>query len=46
MQLVIAETKNIEITEVLGYGIFDYQVLATLKSVSSEGRLDWESSHK
>lgn len=46
LKLVEAKTKIIEVTDVLGYGIFDYQVLATLKSVSSEGRLDWESLHK
>lgn len=45
MKLVEAETKIIKITAVLGYGIFDYRLLASLKSVSSEGRLKWEASH-
>lgn len=45
MKLVEAETKIIEITDVLGYGIFDYRTLASLNSVSSEGRLEWEASH-
>jgi hypothetical protein len=45
MKLVEAETKIIKITDVLGYGIFDYRPLASLKSVSSDGRLKWEASH-
>lgn len=45
MKLVEAETKIIEITDVLGYGIFVYRPLALLKSVSSEGRLKWEALH-
>jgi hypothetical protein len=43
IRLVEDETKIIEITDVLGYGIFDYRILATLKSVSSDGCLNWES---
>lgn len=43
MKLDEAETKIIKITDVLGYGIFDYRIVATLKSVSSDGRLNWES---
>ena len=46
MKLVQAETKIIEITNVLGYGIFVCQLLASLKSVSSDGRLKWEASDK
>jgi hypothetical protein len=46
MKLVEAETKIIEITDVLGYGIFVFQLLASLKSVSSDGRLKWEASDK
>jgi hypothetical protein len=45
MKLVEEETKIIRITDVLGYGIFDYRSLASLKSVSTEGRLEWERSH-
>lgn len=45
MKLVEAETKIVEITDVLGYGIFVYRLLASLKSVSSDGRLTWEESH-
>ena len=44
MKLVEAETRIIKITDVIGYGIFEYRTLATLKSVSSEGHLDWETS--
>jgi hypothetical protein len=44
MRLVEAETKIIEITDVLGYEIFEYRQLATLKSVSPEGQLNWEPS--
>jgi len=44
MKLVEAETKIIEITAVLGYGIFSYVQRAALKSVSPEGHLNWESS--
>ena len=46
MKLVEAETKIIEITDVLGYGIFVYQLLASLNSVSTDGRLKWEASDK
>lgn len=46
MKLVEAETKIIEITDVLGYGIFSYQMLSTLKSVSPNGGLNWEPLHK
>lgn len=46
MKLVEAETKIIEITHVLGYGIFEYRMVASLKSVSSDGRLKWEASDK
>ena len=44
MKLVEAETKIIEITDVLGYGIFVSRLLASLKSVSSDGHLKWETS--
>lgn len=45
MKLVEANTEIIEITDVLGYGIFDYRTVTSLKSVSSDGRLMWEESH-
>ena len=41
---VIAKTKIVEITDVFGYGIFAWRVLATLKSVNPDGRLGWELS--
>jgi hypothetical protein len=44
MKLVEAETKIIEITDVLGYGIFVSRLLASLKSVSADGHLKWETS--
>ena len=46
MKLVEAETKIIEITHVLGYGIFEYRTVTSLKSVSSDGRLKWEALDK
>ena len=46
MKLVEAETKIIEITGVLGYGIFVARLLASLMSISSDGRLKWETSDK
>lgn len=45
MKLVKGKTKIIEITDVLGYGIFCHRLLATLKSISPEGSLNWESPH-
>lgn len=42
MKLVEAETKIIKIIDVLGYGIFNFQPVALLKSVSSEGCLNWQ----
>jgi hypothetical protein len=42
MKLVEAETKIIRITDVLGYGIFAWRVLATLRSVNPDGSLSWE----
>ncbi|MEX5219399.1 MAG: hypothetical protein NW701_16340 [Nitrospira sp.] len=44
MRAVPAETQVIEITDVFGYGIFDWQVLATLKSINPDGSLNWEPS--
>lgn len=43
MKLVEAETKIIEITEAPGFEIYDYQVMATLKSYNSEGSLLWSN---
>ncbi|HBH79782.1 MAG TPA: hypothetical protein DDY39_08145 [Nitrospira sp.] len=43
LKLVEAKTKIIEISDVLGYGIFEYQTLATLKSVNPDGYLNWET---
>lgn len=43
MKLVEGETKIIKITEAVGYGIYDYQVMATLKSYNSEGILTWSN---
>ena len=37
--------RNRILVDVLGYGIFVYRPLASLKSVSPEGRLKWEASH-
>jgi hypothetical protein len=42
MQLVVTETKIIEITDVLGYGIFGHRTLATLRSTGTDRRLIWE----
>ncbi len=42
LKLVNADSKIIEITDVVGYGIFGWKLLATLNSINSEGRLDWE----
>lgn len=42
LKLVEAETKIIEITDVVGYGIFGYRQLATLKPVNFRGLLDWD----
>ena len=44
LTLVEAETKIIEITDVVGYGIFDYRKLATLKPVSSQEILHWDAA--
>lgn len=43
-KLVEVETKIIKITDVIGYGIFESQLLHKLISVSSEGLLNWEAS--
>ncbi|MDH4187614.1 MAG: RES domain-containing protein [Nitrospira sp.] len=42
MQLVVTETKIIEITDVLGYGIFGHRTLATLRATGADRRLSWE----
>lgn len=42
MEPVPAETKIVEITDVFGYGIFVWKVLASLKSVNPDGSLGWE----
>lgn len=42
MQLVVTETKIIEITDVLGYGIFGHRTLDTLRSTGTDRRLIWE----
>lgn len=42
LKLVNAESKIIEITDVVGYGIFCWKQLATLNSISSDGHLNWE----
>ena len=44
MKPVEAETKIIEITDVFGYGIFAWRVLATLKLVNADESLSWEPS--
>ena len=41
MKLVETETKVVRICDVLGYGIFEYEVLSTLKSVNATGELEW-----
>lgn len=41
MKPVPAETKIVEITDVFGYGIFAWRVLATLESVNPNGNLSW-----
>lgn len=41
MKLVEAETEIIEVTDVYGYGIYGYRVLAKLRSVSEDGILEW-----
>lgn len=41
MKLVETETKVVRICDVLGYGIFKYDVLSTLKSVNATGQLQW-----
>jgi hypothetical protein len=45
LQLDHSETKIIRITGVYGYGIFDYENVATLKSNCNE-LLEWEVSNK
>lgn len=42
MKLVEAKTKNIEITDVFGYGIFAWKVVSALKSINFDGSLSWE----
>ena len=42
MEPVPAETRIVEITDVFGYGIYAWQVLATLKSVNPDESLSWE----
>ena len=42
MEPVPAKTKIVEITDVFGYGIFVWKVLASLKSVNPDGSLGWE----
>jgi hypothetical protein len=41
VRLVESETKIIEVTKALGYGIHEYRVLTRLKSVKGDGRLEW-----
>ena len=43
IKLVESETKIIEITDVFGYGIYNYRDLMRLKSVRSDGSLDWDA---
>lgn len=44
VRLVEPETKIIEVTKALGYGIYDYKVLTRLKAVRGDGRLEWTMS--
>ena len=44
MKLVETETNIIEITDVVGYGIYGRSRVATLKSVNSAGLLDWKTA--
>jgi hypothetical protein len=39
VKLVVEETKMVRITEVLGYGLYRYEVLANLESVDQDGIL-------
>ena len=41
VRLVESETKIIEVTKALGYGIYDYKVLSRLKAVRGDGSLEW-----
>ena len=43
IKLVESETKIIEVTDVFGYGIYNCRDLMRLKSVSSDGSLDWDA---
>ena len=40
----LVDARIIEITEVVGYGIFDWRQIAKLRSVGSGGDLEWEAS--
>ncbi|MDH4328316.1 MAG: hypothetical protein OEV77_07330, partial [Nitrospira sp.] len=46
MKLVEAETKIVEVTDVYGYGIYDYKVLVKLRSVSEDGSLQWDEGEQ
>lgn len=41
-ELVSEETRIIEITDVLGYGIYKYKQVGMLKSNTSNGGFDWK----
>ncbi len=41
VRLVESETRIIEVTKALGYGIYEYKDLTRLKSVRDDGRLEW-----
>jgi hypothetical protein len=41
-KLVSEETRIIEITDVLGYGIYKYKQVGILNSNTSNGELDWK----
>lgn len=41
MKLVATETKIVQISDVLGFGIFEFKNLSTLKSVNETGQLEW-----
>lgn len=41
MKLLVEETKIVVVTDVLGYGIFETETEAVLKSVSEVGELEW-----
>lgn len=45
LKLLVEETRIVVVTDVLGYGIFETETEAVLKSVSEVGELEWGQSN-